>query len=91
MHGDYIYLKHVKGRPIDTVKSKVFLKETEALVETAKEQYAIPYILLGRYKSILRELEKEPYSVVYMKEKLWEYLSEKIVIATLNNRKSYLI
>ena len=53
MHGDYIDLKHVKGRPIDTVKSKVFLKETEALVETDKEQFAIPYILLGRCKSIL--------------------------------------
>ena len=34
-----------EGRPTDTVKSKVFLKETEALVESGKEQFAIPYLV----------------------------------------------
>ena len=91
MHGDYIDLKHVKGRPIDTVKSKVFLKETEALVGLTRNnsQYLISCWEDARVS--FRQSGKGPYSVVYMEEKLWEYLSEKIVIATLNNRKSYLI
>ena len=44
-HGGDIDSKHVKGRPTDTVKSKVFLKETEALVESGKEQFVIPYLV----------------------------------------------
>ena len=39
-HGGYTDSKHAKGRPTDTVKSKVFLKETEALVESGKEQFS---------------------------------------------------
>ena len=41
-HGKDTDSKRAKGRPMDTVKSKAFLKVTEFLVENDEEQITIP-------------------------------------------------
>ena len=70
-HGNDTDPERAKGRPTDTVKSKAFLKVTEAFVENDKEQFTISD-LVGKMQEYLEETEETPYSAVYMKEKLQE-------------------
>ena len=44
-HGNDTDSKRAKGRPMDTVKSKAFLKVTEFLVENDEEQLTIPDLI----------------------------------------------
>ena len=81
-HGNDTDSKRVKGRPMDTVKSKAFLKVTEVLVENDEEQFTIPD-LIGKMQEYLEGTGEPPYSAVYMKEKLQEHFGEKIVIITV--------
>ena len=84
-HGKDTDSKRAKGRPMDTVKSKAFLKVTEFLVENDEEQITIPD-LIGKMQEYLEGTEEPPYSAVYMKEKSQEHFGEKIVIITVNNQ-----
>ena len=84
-HGNDTDSKHAKGRPVDTVKSKAFLKVTEFLVENDEGQLTIPDIV-GKMQQYLEGTGELPYSAVYMKEKLKGLFGEKIVIITVNNR-----
>ena len=84
-HGNDTDSKRAKGRPMDTVKSKAFLKVTEFLVENDEEQITIPD-LVGKMQEYLEGTGEPPYSSVYMKEKLQEHFGEKIAMITVNNQ-----
>ena len=51
--------KHAKERPMDTVKSKAFLKVTEVLVENDEEQLTIPD-LVGKMQEYLEGTGEPP-------------------------------
>ena len=74
------------GRPQNPSKVCAFSKVVKYLEEDDDEEQITVNQLCVVMKTYLEAPEDEPYSAVYMKEKLQEHFGDKIVITTIKNK-----